>query len=248
MPHPADLAVQLYSTRNDLGPRLGSTLSRLKDMGFTHVEPYDILGDTAALKAALEASGLKAATAHAKITELDRDAVLDAAETLGIGTVIVPYADPARFTTRDGVLRLAAEINEASTAAAARGIRVGYHNHDFEFSTHVDGMPAWELLVESLDPAVVLEVDTHWASVGGANVLELLPRHRDRVRFLHLTNEPPDEDDSPTLGVDLVGRMNEVVAVSRDFVELDVLEIVVDGDVFPFLQRNRDYFAGVLQP
>jgi hypothetical protein len=66
------------------------------------------------------------------------------------------------------------------------------------------------------------------------------------VRFLHVKNEPPDPEDLPLLGVDITGRMDEVVEISRSFVELPVVEIVVDeGDVFPVLERNAAYFAGL---
>jgi sugar phosphate isomerase/epimerase len=239
------LGVQLYSVRNDLGPgKLDHTLLRLAGMGFTHVEPYDILSDTAALKSAMDSSGLKARTAHAKITELDHDAVLAAAAELGIDTVIVPWVDPAGITDRAGVEKLAGEINQAARYAAGFGVRVGYHNHDFEFALRIDGQSAYELLVSLLADQVVLQVDTYWASVGGANVFELLPRLGRRVRFLHVKNEPRRDDDPPVLGVDIAGRMAEVLRISRDSVEMPVVEVVVDDgeDIFAALERNAVFF------
>jgi sugar phosphate isomerase/epimerase len=241
------LGVQLYSVRNDLGREsLSTTLARLAGMGFTHVEPYDILSNTEALAAAIELNGLSAVTAHAKITELDREAIVAAALRLGISTIVVPYVNPERLETREGVERFASEINEARLFAADHGIRLGYHNHDFEFRQKVDGRSAYELLVSLLDPEVVLEVDTFWASVGGGDVFELLPRLKDRVRFLHVKNEPPDEEDLPLLGVDITGRMSEVIELSKTYVELPVVEIVVDdGDVYPVLERNAAYFLSL---
>jgi sugar phosphate isomerase/epimerase len=244
MAEPA-IGVQLYSVRDNLGAELPATLERLAGMGFTHVEPYDILGDTTALERALTNAGVVATTAHAKITELDTERVLDAAAQLGIGTVLVPWARPEIFETRDGVLRLAEQVNVAAAAAADRGIRVGYHNHDFEFIAQIDGQAAWEVLVAELDEHVVLELDTHWASIGGADVFEVLERLRDRIPFLHLTNELPDEEDLPIRGVDLTGRKLEVMRFAAPGVELNVLEIVVDGDPFDAIQRNYDYFATV---
>lgn len=237
------LGVQLYSTRDDLGPHLGSTLRRIREIGYTHVEPYDIVSATDDLRRGLDETGLLAAATHAKITELDRRAVVRAAVRLGIHTVIVPWVEPERLATAAGVAAFAAEINGAARYGADHGIRVGYHNHDFEFSTRIDGAPAWEVLVEQFDESIILELDTYWASVGGADVFELLPRYADRIRYLHLKNEPPDEDDPPLQGVDITGRMDEVLALSKDFVELNVVEIVVGGDVFPSLARNHDYFT-----
>lgn len=237
------LGVQLYSTRNDLGPGLGATLRRIREIGYTHVEPYDILSDTDDLRRGLDETGLIAAAAHANITELDRDAIVRAALSLGITTVIVPWVDPGRIATAAGIAAFAAEINDAGRYGEGHGVRVGYHNHDFEFSTRIDGVSAWEILVGHFDESIILELDIYWASVGGADVFELIPRIGDRIRYLHVKNEPPDQHDPPLQGVDITGRMHQVLALSKDFVELNVVEIVVDGDVFPYLARNHDFFV-----
>jgi sugar phosphate isomerase/epimerase len=144
------------------------------------------------------------------------------------------------------VFAVAAAINDAARRTADRGLRVGYHNHDFEFSQHVDGIPAYEILADALDGSVVLEVDTFWASMGGADVFELIPRLGSRVRFLHGTNEPPDDDDPPPLGPATTGRMAEVARLGTPFVEMPVVEVVVHaGDVFPVLERNAAFFLGL---
>ncbi|GAA1449155.1 sugar phosphate isomerase/epimerase family protein [Leifsonia poae] len=231
------LGVQLYSVRDDIGPdALPQTLARLAGFGFTHVEPYDILTDTDGLAAALAASGLSATTAHAKITELDRDRVLDAAERLGVRTVVVPFVPPASIADRAGVEALAEAINEASAYAAARGIRIGYHNHDFEFAQTVGGRPVYELLVERLEPAVVLELDTYWAAVGGADVYELVPRLGDRVRLLHVKHDAGNPFD-----------IADVLPLAASL-ELPVVEVVVhEGDVFPLVEQNAHYFGGLVR-
>jgi len=238
------LGVQLYSVRDDLGPAdLGATLGRLAAMGFTHVEPYRILDDTGRLAAAIDAAGLAVTAAHANVVSADQEAFLAAAGRLGLRTLIVPWTEPDGLRDRAGVDALAAAVNGAARRAADRGIRVGYHNHDFEFSQRVDGVPAYQILVDALDDDVILELDTYWASVGGADVFELIPRLAGRIRFLHVKNEPPDDDDPPPLGTDLTGRMGEVVALGRPFVEMPVVEVVVhEGDVFPVLERNAGYF------
>jgi sugar phosphate isomerase/epimerase len=238
------LGVQLYSVRDDLAPaQLDGTLERLAAMGFTHIEPYRLLENTAALRAAMDATGLVATSAHARLTEANRDEHLEAAASLGIDTVIVPWVAPESIADAAGVETLARSLNELSSYSRARGIRIGYHNHDFEFSRQIDGSSAWELLVSLLDPAVILELDTYWASVGGGDVFEILPRLRERIRFLHVKNEPPDVDDPAPLGADITGRMPEILDLASPFVELPVVEIVVDdGDVFPVLERNARWF------
>ena len=119
----------------------------------------------------------------------DAEAVVRAARTLGADTVIIPYLPPARFADADSVQALARELNEAAARLAGQGLRLGYHNHDFELSSLVGGMPALEVLADQLDDAVLLEVDTYWAAVGGQDVVRparpagqprRLPAHQGR--------------------------------------------------------------------
>jgi sugar phosphate isomerase/epimerase len=155
----------------------------------------------------------------------DAGAVIDAARTLGADTVIVPYLPPPRFADADGVRGVAAELNEASARLAGEGMRLGYHNHDFELSSLIGGTPALEVLADQLDDAVLLEVDTYWAAVGGQDVVALLGRLGDRVCYLHVKDGPVvnREDFMTAVGS---GRMPvaEILAASPStwhVVELD---------------------------
>ena len=66
------------------------------------------------------------------------------------------------------------------------------------------------MLADQLDDAVLLEVDTYWAAVGGQDVPALLGRLGDRVRYLHVKDGPVvDRDDFMTAvgaGPDAGGR------------------------------------------
>ena len=240
----SSLGIQLYSVRDDLGPsRLDDTLARLATFGFTHVEPYDILTNPNALTNALDRSGLTAATTHADVVTRDQTAIFSAANLLGIKTVIVPWVEPSSIADRAGVEKLADVVNAAAEHAAERGIRIGYHNHDFEFAQRVDDVPVYELLVDLLDPAVILELDVYWAGVGGADVFDLLPRLGDRVRFLHVVRDREPGNDRRVLGVDATDRMDEVIALAAGSLELPIVEVVAHhSDVFPLVERNAAYF------
>ena len=143
---------------------------------------------------------------HAKILGEYGDAMLRGTRVVGAGTVIVPSVDPERFADADAVATLAAELNQAAAKAADQGLRLGYHNHDFELSSIVGGRPALEVLADALDPAVILEVDTYWAAVGGQDVPALLGRLGDRVRYLHVKDGPVVSRDDMMVAVGS-GRM-----------------------------------------
>lgn len=183
-------ALQLYTVRDQLATDRAGILKRVADYGYGAVEPFGITNDPQGLRADLDAAGLSVCSVHAIPVGEEAEAVIAAARTLGADTVIVPYLPPPRFADADGVGGVAAELNEASARLAGEGMRLGYHNHDFELSSLIGGTPALEVLAAQLDDAVLLEVDTYWAAVGGQDVAALLGRLGDRVRYLHVKDGP----------------------------------------------------------
>jgi hypothetical protein len=52
---------------------------------------------------------------------------------------------------------------EVSDKLRTLDLQVGYHHHEFEFATEVDGMPTLDNVLESeRDKFIVPEIDTYW--------------------------------------------------------------------------------------
>jgi sugar phosphate isomerase/epimerase len=191
-------ALQLYSVREQLATGRMPVLRRIADFGYGAVEPYDVRTDPEQLRDDLDEAGLAVCSVHAKILGEDDDVLLRGTRAVGAGTVIVPWVPPERFADAEAIAVLAGELNEAAVKIADYGLRLGYHNHDFELSSIVGGRPGLEVLADALDPAVILEVDTYWAAVGGQDVPALLRRLGDRVRYLHVKDGPVTRHDPQT--------------------------------------------------
>lgn len=197
------LSVQLYTVREHLAEDLPGTLDRLAALGLSHVEPFLLTRYAAALGPALAASGLTAPTAHQHfVGTATADEIFATAAELGVGTVFDPRVDRERFETADAVAAVADDLNAAAAVAAKHGVRVGYHNHAQELEIVLDGATALEVLAAHLDDAVVLEVDTYWAAVGGQDPVALLKRLGDRVAAVHVKDGPatPDPVDQVAVG------------------------------------------------
>ena len=180
-------SVQLYSVRDAMAADLDDAIARIAAIGLTRVEPYAFAQNTAALKRALVGNGLTAPSGHASVIDAENpDAVFDAAAELGIELVIDPFIPTERWRTADDAARLAEAVNTLARRAAERGLRFGYHNHQWEFTNKVDGRPIYELFVEQLEPGVALQVDTFWATVGGADAAAVLHSLGDRVAAIHV--------------------------------------------------------------
>ncbi|GAA4664433.1 sugar phosphate isomerase/epimerase family protein [Frondihabitans cladoniiphilus] len=180
-------SVQLYTVRDAIADDLAGAIDRVAAIGFTRVEPYAFVEQASAYAAALKASGLSAPSGHAAVIDsANPTEIFEAAVTLGIETVIDPFIPSDRWQTADDAARIAERVNELSVQAKGFGLRFGYHNHQWEFGNKVDGRSIYHLFVDDLAPEVVLELDTFWSTVGGANTVELLKELGDRVQFIHV--------------------------------------------------------------
>ncbi|WP_367137485.1 sugar phosphate isomerase/epimerase family protein [Saccharothrix sp. HUAS TT1] len=238
-------SVQLYSVRDAFAADPLDTLRRLAAIGFTRVEPYGVLENAEVLRTALPDLGITAPTAHAQLIGADQAAVFAAAADCGVEVVIDPFVDPERWRDPADVAATASALNAAAEVAADHGLRVGYHNHWWELASRIDGRSAFEVLADRLDPAVVLEVDTYWATVGGEDAPALLRRLGGRVHAIHVKDGGLARDGSGQVPAGQ-GRVPvaDVLAAAPD--ALRVVEFdAYDGDVFAGIAASRAFLAEV---
>src|SRR3712207_2447261 len=140
---PGRISIQLYTLRNQLAIDFEGTLAALADIGYRRVETAGFVGRTVTeFKAALDAVGIWASSNHVGIpqpfdaaawsTSLANAQVLESRYVVhpafginfGTGEVVRDRATWAAF---------ARDLNEAGRMAQAAGLRLGYHNHNWEF-------------------------------------------------------------------------------------------------------------------
>jgi sugar phosphate isomerase/epimerase len=190
----AQLALQLYTVRDALEADPERTLTGLSSMGYRNVELAGTAGRGArAFRSLLDTHDLAVVGAHVGLDRLGDgfDATMDDLETLGCRYAIVPWLPPERRGGRDVGRWLGHTLNGLAERAAPRGIRFGYHNHDFEF----DGQPGerlWDGLLETVGPSVRLEVDVCWVRVGGEDPAALIASLPGRIGSLHLKDVDAD--------------------------------------------------------
>lgn len=187
-------SVQLYTVRDAVQTDLAGTIRRLAEIGFTQVEPYNFVAQAEELATALTDAGVTAPTGHAPLLSGDQDEIFASAKRLGMGIVIDPFLPAEHWQDAETIRATAARLNAAAKKGAEYGIRVGYHNHWWEFSTKIEGVTALEFFVGLLDPEVVLEIDTYWVSVGGEDPAALVERLGERVVAVHIKDGPATED------------------------------------------------------
>jgi sugar phosphate isomerase/epimerase len=242
-------AVQLYTVRDAVEQDLPSTIKRLAEIGFTQVEPYEFAARAEELAQAFTENGITAPTGHAPLlmTE-DKDEIFAAARRLGIGTVIDPYVPAEHWQDAESIGNIARQLNAAARKGAEYGIRVGYHNHQWELESIIDGRTALEYFADLLDPELVLEVDTYWVAVGGQDPVDILTKLGSRVIAIHIKDGPVDTDTRAQLPAGQ-GKIAvaEVIAAAKHL-EVGVVEFDdYAGDVFDGVAQSLA-FLNSLEP
>lgn len=265
---PVQTSIQLFTVKDALEADLDGTLAELASRGFTAAEPYDFVRRAEPLAAALKAHGIAAPTGHAFLASTSfvnpdgsgttvavpaPDVVFDAAETLGMATVIDPYTEPGRWERLEQIEETARLLNAAAEIGARRGIRVGYHNHAHELEVTFDGRTGLEVLADLLDERVVLEVDLYWVARAGVDSASLLRTLGDRVIAVHVKDGTLDPDAVTAYPpADQVPAGQGVVPLREALAAASALEVAIvefdrfDGDLFDAVEQSRVYLDETL--
>ena len=237
-------SLQLYTLRNAIQEDLPGTIRKVAEIGFAQVEPYNFVATAKELGEALRENGLTAPSGHAPLLGQDQDQIFTAARELGITTVIDPFIPADRWQSAEDVQATAARLNEAAKKGAGYGIRVGYHNHQWELESRIEGRTALEYFADLLDPELVLEVDTYWVAVGGQDPVDILGKLGTRVKFIHIKDGPLTTDTKAQLPAGQ-GKLAvlDVIAAAKSL-EVGVVEFDdYDGDIFEGINESLSFLT-----
>lgn len=238
----------MYTVLGQAQADLEGTLARLAAIGYQGIETYGLVEHfgPARVRRAIDAAGLELTSAHAPFPAgAGAERILDENAELG-AEVLVWSMEREEFASPEAITAGLARVNEAAERAAARGMRIAYHNHYAEFSQAFGGRQAYDLLLEQLDERVLVELDAYWALMGGADPAEVLARLGDRVRFVHVKDGPAvscEDDVMVPIGtgqVDWTRTLTVPSGLRWHIVELERLGM----DTFEALEASYAYLVG----
>jgi sugar phosphate isomerase/epimerase len=245
------ISFQLYSARNF--PPIEAQLEALAAIGFDAVEPYGgaYVDDPAGFRKKIDAVGLNAPTAHMGLDTLDSDRkkAIAMAQTLGLETVVVP-APPPNQRSMDGAgwRALAQKLREHAAALAEKGLKLAWHNHNWEYAALADGTRPIDILLGS--PGVLFEPDIGWIVRGGANPDPEIRSHSGRIAAFHIKDVAPagvTKDDGWTdIGAGTIDWKKLWPAISASGCNLLVFENDAPSDWRSFAAHSYSYVAKLI--
>lgn len=193
------LAVQLYTLREECKTDFPKVLRHMKEMGWAGVQMagyHDY--DPAELAALIRELGLQTAGLHIGFSDLIGNldkAVLDA-ELFQTRDLICSSPPPDK-RDEEGYRHIKQALNEAAAVVKDKGIRISYHNHAFEFDVAVDGTSALEHVLEPAASNLILaEIDVYWVKKGGRDIVPFIQSYANRMPIIHLKDMTADENQA----------------------------------------------------
>ncbi len=244
------ISFQLYSSRNG-GPIEGQ-LEALAAIGYDAVEPFggNFLADPKALRDKTGALGLAIPTAHMPLAELDKDRgqAIDTAKTLGLETVVIPHiAPPERPTTTDGWKAFADRLAVHAAAIKDAGMKLAWHNHDFEFRALPDGTRPIDHLVAA--EGVLSEPDLGWIVRAGGDLATEIGRLSGKIAAFHIKDTAPEgvtvDDGWTDVGAGIIDWVALWPAIGAAGTNLLVMENDKPSDWRAFAANSYKYVSGL---
>lgn len=253
--------VQLYMFDPDLQRDFAGTLASIAAAGVRLVEVSSLhRRSPAEFRAALDQAGLICRSAHVAASSavpgtqgltFDDPARLAAdLAILGADNAVLPLfqfpPDPAwgppvplaaLFRADAPPLpaeryrRMAEFLNRTGATLKPHGIRIGYHNHNYELAPLGD-KTGLQILLEETDPGLVdFELDAGWLAAGGEDPVAWLKRYRGRFTQMHVKDiaagtkvnyhlqQKPTEVGSGTMDWPAILKASQTAGVRNFFVE-----------------------------
>lgn len=195
-----EIGLQLYTLRDELSKDVKSTIEKVAAAGYTTVETYGFsIKDQfwglspLELKKILDKNELKAISGHYNLGSFLYDgnhaeliAAIEAAKVLKSEYLTIPWVDEPFRKNIEDYKKIALRLNEAAKMCKASGLKLAYHNHDFEFQKY-DGTTGYEILLKETDKDLVyFELDLYWVVRSGNDPLKLLAANPGRFKMWHV--------------------------------------------------------------
>jgi sugar phosphate isomerase/epimerase len=234
------VGLQLYSVRAAMKADPAGTLKLLAEGGYKYIEHAGyadgkFYGYTPVeFKKLMTDLGLKMPSGHSRMSLSDWDTtkndftdvwkktIADSAE-VGQHFVLNPWLDENLRNDTEGLKRLMQQFNKCGELCKTYGMKFGYHNHNFEFTTPTADGNLYDFILKNTDPALVAQQMDFGNMVGaGAKPVDYLKKYPGRFELLHVKDEIKSDGkgdlgdgyDSCVLGKGIM-PMTEILSLAR---------------------------------
>ncbi len=196
--------IQLYSVRDDMKKDPLSTFKELAKMGYDYVEGYGYNNrkwqgahDLKQMKMWLAESGLTMPSAHFVLKSSDYDKTkgdftddfkrtVDDAVAVGQKYFVSSSIVKEDMKDIDAFKNLCDVMNKTGELFKKNGLKLGYHNHEFEFNK-LGSETMFDVMLKNVEPEnLTIEMDMGWVVYANENPVEWFKKYPKRFELSHM--------------------------------------------------------------
>ncbi len=193
----------LYTVRGDMGTDAKATLQAVADAGYKNIEAagykdgkyYNMT--PADFKNLLTQLDLNPISTHqSAITPDNADVMFADAKAAGFTYFVIPIPPMGLFKfdsktqtlgMTGGAANLANILSTLGEKCEKAGLKLLYHNHDFEYKKDKDGIITIDYLLENTNPKYVnFQMDLYWVIKAGADPVDYFKKYPGRFKIWHV--------------------------------------------------------------
>ncbi|HEY6770414.1 MAG TPA: sugar phosphate isomerase/epimerase family protein [Candidatus Sulfotelmatobacter sp.] len=192
------VGLELYSVRDSLKKDPEGTVRAVAQMRYQGVEfygPYFDWTESQArqMRKLLDDLGIRCFSTHNNESNFSPANISRARDlNLIMGSKYVVQASTTPKTHLDEWKEVAEALNTTAEKLESSGLKVGYHNHQPEF-TPLEGRRPIEVLAQNTKPSVMLQLDVGTCIEAGSDPAAWIHSNPGRIRSLHLKDWSPDK-------------------------------------------------------
>ena len=191
------IGLELYSVREALQKDPEATVRAVADMGYECVEFYGPYYDwtepqAKQMRKLLDDLGIRCNSTHNDQEYFGAEKIQHARNlNLILGSKYLVMASADLGNGPDRWKAVADSLNAAAEQLAASGLKVGYHNHEPEFTAAAGTRPI-EVLAKNTKSSVMLQLDVGTCLKAGSDPAAWIRANPGRIRSLHLKDWSSD--------------------------------------------------------
>jgi sugar phosphate isomerase/epimerase len=258
------IGIGLFTLREQLTADVKATIEQVAKIGYNQVETYygypgkyEVKGfwglPAKDFNGLLKDNKITSPSGHYNTSEFlssGDDKTLkthiEVANSVGQKYFVIPAlpTDVRTNGTLDDYKRMATKFNTAGELCKKAGLKLAYHNHNFEYKDQGNGATGYDILLNETDANLVsFELDIFWAVNAGLNPVDLFKKNPGRYKMFHVKDM--DKQDKSVFAEVGSGRIDfksifaesKLAGLDYIFTEQDLIK----KDVYQSITESYNY-------
>jgi len=227
------IGLQLYTIRDVLNQDFVGTIQRISEVGYDVLEAAGYSDgkfygmEPKEFKTIIEDHGMKVISSHASFNPEKSKKAIKAHAELGVDYIVFPSLPMKTRDTADDYKQAAGIFNRIGEQCNESRIRLGYHNHAYEFELFGD-VTGYDILMQNTIPDLVTyQLDLYWATYAGKDPIDLFLNYPGSFESWHVKDMIKDPEPHDTeVGTGIIDFQSifdarKLAGMKNFFVEMD---------------------------